>query len=366
MAQAMPAIMLTQDFDPDELPVIKLQQTYDDDTVAKSEIPIIDGRTVEANLYALNKFFEAAEELTFDTGDELFRAFRKIQKGKIKQDWDTVVDYEGLANMAGCTPAQFEICIRAWKLTFVNEESRQTLIDYCEQVKKPRAMSVETFVQRLKTIARYVEALPHNDPVHAPVLSPENIKHIVFKAMPTQWQVQFVRTHRGIALVTLLELQNFMSNEKTFADGTTTGNKTTTNRNNLPYYNNQEAHRNIARPNAQFQHRNKRTFNRGHPPHPSKRKFYGKRPTWANDGNDSMCRKHGGHLWSNCRDNPNGRNYRHTHNYRYAPSREEDRLAEQRAHQANMRDRARAQGLGRSFALTRPTRTLARTFYRPG
>jgi hypothetical protein len=40
--------------------------------VVKSEIPIIVGRTVKANLYALNKFFEAAEELTFHTGDELF------------------------------------------------------------------------------------------------------------------------------------------------------------------------------------------------------------------------------------------------------------------------------------------------------
>jgi hypothetical protein len=48
-----------------------------------------------------------------------------------------VVDDEGLVNMLGRTPAQFEICIRAWKLTFVTEESRQTIIDYCEQVKKP-------------------------------------------------------------------------------------------------------------------------------------------------------------------------------------------------------------------------------------
>jgi hypothetical protein len=86
--------------------------------------------------------------------------------------------------------------------------------------------------------------------------------------------------HRGIALVTLLELQNFISNEKTFADGRTTG-KATTNRNNLPYYN-QEAHRNIARPSTHFPSR-KRTFNCGHPPHPSKRKYYGKRPRWAND-----------------------------------------------------------------------------------
>jgi hypothetical protein len=70
-------------------------------------------------------------------------------------------------------------------------------------------MTVKVFVQCLKTIARYVEALPHIDPVNAPIWSPEHIKYIVYNKarMPTQWQVQFVRTHHGIALVTLLKLQ---------------------------------------------------------------------------------------------------------------------------------------------------------------
>ena len=80
-------------------------------------------------------------------------------------------------------------------------------------------MTVEVFVQHLKTLARYVGALPHVDPINAPLLNDEHIKNIVYKAMPTQLQVQFVRTHTGIALTTLLELQNFMSNKKTFADG---------------------------------------------------------------------------------------------------------------------------------------------------
>jgi hypothetical protein len=90
-----------------------------------------------------------------------------------------VVNDHGIANVLGRTPAQFEICLRAWKLTFVTEDSRQTLVDYCESVRKPRMMTVEFFVQRLKTIARYVEALPHIDLVNAPILLPEHIKYIV-------------------------------------------------------------------------------------------------------------------------------------------------------------------------------------------
>jgi hypothetical protein len=137
MAQAMPVMMLTRYFDPDEIPVLMIQQNYDDDTSEKLEIPIINGRTVEANLYGLNEFFEAAQELTFNTGDELFRAFRKVLCGTIKQDWDTIVNENGFNNIVGKTPVQLKICICAWKLTFVTKDSRQTLVDYCKSVRKP-------------------------------------------------------------------------------------------------------------------------------------------------------------------------------------------------------------------------------------
>jgi hypothetical protein len=52
----MPVISLKQDFDPTELTLVHLQQNYDDDTHEKLETPIIDGRSVEANLYGLHKF----------------------------------------------------------------------------------------------------------------------------------------------------------------------------------------------------------------------------------------------------------------------------------------------------------------------
>jgi hypothetical protein len=75
MAQAMTVITLKQDFNPDKIPLIKLQQTYDDDTKEILKIPIIDGHSAEANIYGLNKFDEASEQLKFDTSDELFCFF---------------------------------------------------------------------------------------------------------------------------------------------------------------------------------------------------------------------------------------------------------------------------------------------------
>jgi hypothetical protein len=79
-------------------------------------------------------------------------------------------------------------------------------------------MMVEIFVQSLKTLACYIEALPHADP-NSSILTNTQMKNIIFKMMPTQWQVQLICAHSGPALVTLLELHNFMANAKSFADG---------------------------------------------------------------------------------------------------------------------------------------------------
>jgi hypothetical protein len=95
--------------------------------------------------------------------------------------------------------------IQAWhyqdRLGLCGERQRickHTLIDYCESMRKPQAMTVEVFVQRLKTLARYVGALPHLDPINAPLLNDEHIKYIVYKAMPAQWQVQVVQNTLGL------------------------------------------------------------------------------------------------------------------------------------------------------------------------
>jgi hypothetical protein len=81
-----------------------------------------------------------------------------------------------------------------------------------------------------------------------------------------------------------------MSNEKTFTDGTTTGNKPTTNRNNLPYLikKRTETLQGQAR-NFQPGVREQRSIVDIHRIQGSKHKFYGKRPRWAKARNGLMC-----------------------------------------------------------------------------
>jgi hypothetical protein len=50
MVHGTPVISLKQDFDPHKLSLVSLQQTNHDDTCEKLETPIIDGRSVKANL----------------------------------------------------------------------------------------------------------------------------------------------------------------------------------------------------------------------------------------------------------------------------------------------------------------------------
>jgi hypothetical protein len=82
MAQATPIITSKQDFKLDNIKLVKLQQTYDDDSTEKMEVPVIDGLSMEATLYSLNEFNEAALELNFDTGYEIFCCFRCILLGQ--------------------------------------------------------------------------------------------------------------------------------------------------------------------------------------------------------------------------------------------------------------------------------------------
>ncbi len=88
MAHGTPVISLKQDFDPTELTLMYMQQNYDDGTKEKMGTPIIDGRSVEAYLYGLHEFQETAGELNYDSGDELFKYFRRILRGTVRDDWD--------------------------------------------------------------------------------------------------------------------------------------------------------------------------------------------------------------------------------------------------------------------------------------
>ncbi len=90
------------------------------------------------------------------------------------------------------------------------------MVDNLEGLMKPRNMTVEAFVNRVKVMTRYITDIPFPgaDP---PIVSATQLKNITFQAMAPAWQTNFLRFN-DILTNTVLQLQQFMSQEREFAE----------------------------------------------------------------------------------------------------------------------------------------------------
>jgi hypothetical protein len=109
--------------------------------------------------------------------------------------------------------------------------ARQILANYLETLTKPCQMTVEAFVNRLKVMVRYVINIPFLG-LDPPTVSQTKLKNIIFKAMPVTWKTYFLCVNDASTL-SVLTLQQFMSQEREFADQAQNirGNNTSSNNN---------------------------------------------------------------------------------------------------------------------------------------
>jgi hypothetical protein len=75
MAQCKPIFSLKSGYDPKDLILVKLQQTYADGRTVERDVPTMNGVSIEAALYCIREFQEITLTLNFDTGPELFDNF---------------------------------------------------------------------------------------------------------------------------------------------------------------------------------------------------------------------------------------------------------------------------------------------------
>jgi hypothetical protein len=113
------------------------------------------------------------------------------------------------------TPALFFAAIEAWKAEMIMPSARQNMVDYLKVLNKPRNMTVEAFVNRIKVMTWYITNIPFPgaDP---PIISATKLKNIIFRAMPTAWQTNFLCVNI-ILTTTVLQLQQLMSQKQEFA-----------------------------------------------------------------------------------------------------------------------------------------------------
>ena len=145
MAFRRSIIQIKADCHPLDFQLVKLQQVYTDGRVIERENPCTDRTSIEAVLYCLKEFLETADELKFDTGNELFNNFRCTLKGAAKDDWDVIIMDIPNPRMV----VLFHAAIEAWKSELILLSARQTMVDYLETLVKPRNMTVEAFVNRI-------------------------------------------------------------------------------------------------------------------------------------------------------------------------------------------------------------------------
>ncbi len=119
------------------------------------------------------------------------------------------------------------------------------MVEYLETISKPRNMTVEAFVNRVKVMVRYINDIPFTGQ-NPPTINQTKLKIIIFRAMPSTWQTHFLRVH-DVATITVLQLQQFMSQEREFAepqnDRGNSGPRRHSNRDSRPIQNSGNNHR---------------------------------------------------------------------------------------------------------------------------
>jgi hypothetical protein len=156
MAYRRAIIQLKPGCHPTDFVIVKLHQSYLGGRIEKHETPATEGLSIEQILYCVREFLETARELDYTTGQELFNNFHCILRSTVKDDWDTVAALSPLPQ----TTVTFDTALDDWKMMLIMPSARQNMVNYLETLMKPRNMSVENFVTRVKVMVRYVKDIP--------------------------------------------------------------------------------------------------------------------------------------------------------------------------------------------------------------
>jgi hypothetical protein len=104
----------------------------------------------------------------------------------VNDDWDLVV---ALAPQPR-TPAIFFAALDKWKKELIMPSAQQNMVDYLEVLQKPRNMTVEKFVTRVKVMVKYITDIPFPGP-NTPMIDATKLEKIIFWAYVTFLPRQF-------------------------------------------------------------------------------------------------------------------------------------------------------------------------------
>jgi hypothetical protein len=292
-----PIISIESKIDFKTLKTVKLQSAQQDGiTTKKIEVPITDGGSFEGVLYTIREFNAVVTTLNYSTGDLLFTNFRLCLAGNAKEEWDNITQ------PAKKTVEAFNENIKAFKQVFMTSESKANLLEYIQEITKPKDMAVHTFVRRLQTLNRYAGEMPDDEKI--PIFTEPQLKTFVFHAMPHGWQRTFIKGSKQLKSTSLQELIEYMDTQKNFADSHQESNK----RRHEPSENHHDG-RKHHHGNQKQKHRNKKFHGRQHDNAHSEKHT-------TRYSNDDSCPIHltSKHTWGECYLNPHGKTFKGPNN----------------------------------------------------
>ena len=129
-------------FKQDDHGTTKLQQSWDDGTKEKLDVPIFSGAGgTEALLWVEEEFRNVAEEFEFAEGEELFRKFERCLSGTAKAKWRNVTS-ENDYNINEVDADDFDEAMANFYLKCVDEEARDTMISCLDTEARCRIMLI--------------------------------------------------------------------------------------------------------------------------------------------------------------------------------------------------------------------------------
>jgi hypothetical protein len=178
-AIAPPPLELTVAYDEAKVSKRSHKKT-DDGVVTKVEIPIYDHGTKEEFLRMIYQFKRAATIMEWTTGAQLYSQFSLHLSGV------TLTTWEMLILGANQTPATFRTRLNTFKQRKFGPSAIPSMKRYLRTVRKPRSLTVEAFVNRIQFLNLLLTEFP--DATATDALDEDEIKDIIYNAMPTTWQ----------------------------------------------------------------------------------------------------------------------------------------------------------------------------------
>jgi len=199
-----------------ELEKVKLEQSFEDGTKVKMEVPLFTGQQgLEGLVYIVDRFKDACKALDWVEGNEMFEGFSKVLQGQAYSYWvdEILSKYPGEDQ----SPDTFKHAVDMMKISFGGGTlARNHILQYIltNDCKKPRKSTVEEHVRRITTLVSLANQSAGTDAEVTKV----KLNELLLATMPSQWQQNFKLSGHTISDMTTDKFIMYFSEVKDVHD----------------------------------------------------------------------------------------------------------------------------------------------------